>query len=222
MAEIASPVRWNLFATVLEDLLARRGRRLGQLDDQVGLHKETVRRLQRSLVAPTSFPMLSPNDLDAVMTAYTFSFDEKIRIRSAVLATAMEAKLMDRISPQRALEIATLILPLLEQELRERFEDDEDFMRVDEDDDESSDTILEQRCGLAIDACERGELALHLAATARDRLERGACLMQARAWFVLARDGIEALELTLRNEAWQFWHDRTTACLAHTDAILQL
>ena len=41
--------RWNLFARELEDILTTHNLSMGQLDDQVGIHREKVRRTQTIL-----------------------------------------------------------------------------------------------------------------------------------------------------------------------------
>jgi hypothetical protein len=50
---------WNVFARTLQDILTARGYGLGHLDDRAGIHPEKVRRLQRSLRVPKSFPVLN-------------------------------------------------------------------------------------------------------------------------------------------------------------------
>ena len=94
------PGGWNLFASVLQEILAAHGLGLGHLDDRANIHREKVRRLQRSLKVPKSFPVLNIDEMEQVITTCGLNRKEKIRLRAAVLATSIEETLMDRISPR--------------------------------------------------------------------------------------------------------------------------
>src|SRR6266849_4279276 len=109
---------WNLFARVLQETLAEHGYGLGHLDDRTDMHPEKVRRLQRSLKVPKSFPILNIYEMEQVTTAFRLNWQEKIRLRAALLATSIEETLMDRIHPDDALRAAEQILPIIEQALR--------------------------------------------------------------------------------------------------------
>src|SRR5437016_4855937 len=112
---------WNLFARMLQEILALHGFGLGHLDDnpEVHVHKEKVRRLQKSIRENIPrFPMLTPDELERVITAYRLNDSEQLRLRAAVLTTAIEITLMERINQYEALEAAEEILPILERVLR--------------------------------------------------------------------------------------------------------
>jgi site-specific recombinase XerD len=105
--------RWNIFARELEDILALRGLRLTHLDDRAFIHREKVRRLRQSLLRPRSFPVLNPTEMDNVIVTFQLNDNEVLRLRAALLATAIEEMLMDRISSEDALFLAEHLLPVL-------------------------------------------------------------------------------------------------------------
>ncbi len=113
MAQESSDIRWNVFARTLDDTLRRRGKAISRLDDDLGLAPSTVARLQHSLRDPAKIAVLNPDDLDAVIERYALSADEIARLRAAVLAAAIQQKLLDRISPKEAREAAEQALEAL-------------------------------------------------------------------------------------------------------------
>src|SRR6266852_8653657 len=108
---------WNLFARVLQQILAAHGCGLGHLDDRAGMHPEKVRRLQRSLRTPKSFPVLNISEMEQVIAVFRLDTREQVRLRAALLATSIEETLMDRINQDDALRAAEQILPIIEQAL---------------------------------------------------------------------------------------------------------
>src|SRR5262249_29247054 len=118
------PIRWNLFARELEDILAARGLRLGHLDDLKDawggplLHRGKVHRLQQSLKRPKWFSVLNPGELERVIQALQLTTEEQVRLQAAMLATAVEVLLVDRLDDMRdAVRAAEQLLPLLQQAL---------------------------------------------------------------------------------------------------------
>lgn len=114
MDEATNPPRWNIFARELADILAKRGLRLGHLNDRAGIHPQKVSRLQRSLREP-KFNMLSPEDLETIERTFDLTNEEVLRLRAAILATAIEVTLMNRISSLDAFMAAQQIFPTLLQ-----------------------------------------------------------------------------------------------------------
>jgi hypothetical protein len=118
-------IRWNIFARELELILARRKLRLGHLDnrkDELGplVHPEKVRRLQRSLYTPKILTTLNPDELQRVVRAFGLTPEEEARLHAALLATAVEMLLMDRVDAHTALlaadETFHTLLAALQQE----------------------------------------------------------------------------------------------------------
>lgn len=95
---------WNIFARELEAILATRGLRLSHLDDRgIVLHREKVRRLQQSLKSPRHLTTLNPDEIERLVVIMQLTEPEQKQLRAALLATAVEMILMDRIDPQTAL-----------------------------------------------------------------------------------------------------------------------
>lgn len=224
--------RWNLFVRELQDILKTPPRdiSLSQLRYQAEIHQVKVQRLLRSLEKPKSFPTLNREELQRVIARYQITPDEQIRLRAAILATAVEALLMDRLDNNLdALHAAEQLLPLLVTALHDHagepdgigtFRRGAGTMTLDDKDETATDRALEP----ALDAIDRATLALHLShnvAAAAERIERA---RQAHDSFKLALDELENLvadDATYReNEAWQIWRDE--AATGHRAASLRL
>jgi hypothetical protein len=107
------PIRWNIFARELENILHAHDLRLGQLDDRgIVLHPQKVWRLQQSLLSPTHFPTLNPEELDRLVTYLDLSQAEQNRLHAAIVATGVERTLIDRIHPDVALMAANDVFEL--------------------------------------------------------------------------------------------------------------
>ena len=201
---------WNLFARVLQEVLASHGLSLGHLDDRVKIHPEKVRRLQRSLVVPKSFPVLNIDEMEQVFLVLRLSRAEKTRLRAALLATAIEETLMDRINQYDALRAAEQIFPIIEQALHTYAHELVGIGAVKgqgtepTDDDEE----IEHELGGVLAAIDHATLALHLSRNADTQAER---IERARQ----ARDGFQSTQLLMTTidasikclEAWQVWYD---------------
>ena len=203
------PGGWNLFASVLQEILAAHGLGLGHLDDRANIHREKVRRLQRSLKIPKSFPVLNIDEMEQVITAFGLNRKEKIRLRAAVLATSIEETLMDRISPDDALKAAEQILGIIEQALQEHAHDlagigavkGGSIMM-------SEESEIDRKLGNALTAIDHATIALHLSRNANSQVERVECAQQARASFMAALAELDKAAPTLKaNDAWLVWHD---------------
>jgi hypothetical protein len=237
--------RYNLFAAVLQDMIAaspmndpsappRAARlddltRLGAVDDFRGiddrLHPETVRRLKRSLVVAGQFPVLSKADMRKVARTFQLSSEEQRRLRAALLATGIEAKLEPRIGIERALQAATSLLPIIEDGLKQ-LENDEasgiPYIRIkDAGDDMSDDTELERRIGSALTAIDHAMLALAMLERVESQIERADCARQARDNFVFALSKLETADESLRaTPAWAFWHRAASEGLSEAEKLL--
>ena len=203
------PGGWNLFASVLQEILAAHGLGLGHLDDRANIHREKVRRLQRSLKVPKSFPVLNIDEMEQVITTFGLNRKEKIRLRAAVLATSIEETLMDRISPDDALKAAEQILGIIEQALQEHAHDlagigavkGGSIMM-------SEESEIDRKLGNALTAIDHATIALHLSRNADSQVERVECAQQARASFMAALTELDkAAPMLKANDAWLVWHD---------------
>jgi hypothetical protein len=112
--------RWNIFARVLEDVLAAHGARIGQIDDRTSIHREKVARVQRSLDDPGRIHTLNPEELREVRIAFDLTGDEVLRLRAAMVAASIQKTLLDRISAEDARLAAEELYPSILDSLRRR------------------------------------------------------------------------------------------------------
>ncbi len=200
---------WNLFARVLQEILASHGLGLGHLDDRANIHREKVRRLKLSLKVPKSFPVLNIDEMEQVITAFQLNRTEKTRLRAAVLATSIEETLMDRIGPRDALKAAEQILGIIEQALHEHAHDlvgigvmkgGSSML--------SEESEIDRKLGNALTAIDHATIALHLSRNADSQVERIECAQQARASFTAALTELNKATPMLKiSDAWLVWHN---------------
>jgi hypothetical protein len=214
--------RWNLFARELEDLLRKRDRELNDLMSEGLLHSEKVRRLKQSLVYPR-FHLLSPEDLEQVITVFCLSGEEQLRLRAAILATAVEETLMNRIDPENALRAAEEIFPILLRALQKRLKQQRGLAATRRPmmEEPRSDDAME----LILERFDHAMLALHLSrqgSTLIEQMEQGT---MARDRFLAVLADLEALcasdPALENNEAWQLWHQETQKGLVAVSHVLQ-
>ena len=198
---------WNIFARVLQTILEKRGLGLGHLDDRgIGIHPQKVLRLKRSLTSPKRFPVLRPDEMEDVIRTFELSAEEQILLRAAVLATAIEEELMDRINNEDALNGAELLLPIIEDAIRKDL-----GLRVTirgnrgipQGDDESEHLLAE-----AVATIDHATLMLHLSCTAQTGASRIELARQAEAGFEssLARLNRADTEL-MTSESGSAWYE---------------
>lgn len=211
----ATSIRWNIFARELELILARRNLRLNHLysskDDQGPIvHPEKVRRLQRSLATPKSLATLNPDEMRRVTDAFVLAKGELACLRAALLATAVERLLLDRVEAHIALQAADeafqALLRAINQDpplpgmsgVRDPILADAYVMAAD------PPGPLTQ----AMDAIDRATLALHLSegeAPITERIDRAA---EAQMGYSRATELLEQpADTGVDNEAWAYWRD---------------
>lgn len=212
--------RWNIFARELEVILARRGLRLGHLNDRAYIHPEKVRRLQRSLHEP-KFHVLPPAELDDICRVFDLTREERIRLRAAVLSTAIEEMLMARINYDDALAAADQVLPILEQALSAH-DGEEDGMGAvkggsfDFDDAPADD--ISPLLDAALDEMDTALLLLHLGGEGQPA-RRLQYTTQARDAFASVLKRLDRLP-SHADSAWLFWHAEAHSGLAAADKQL--
>jgi hypothetical protein len=210
------PGGWNLFASVLQEILAAHGLGLGHLDDRASIHREKVRRLQLSLKVPKSFPVLNIDEMERVVTTFRLNRKEKTRLRAAILATSIEETLMDRINPDDALKAAEQILDIIEQALQEHAHDPAGIGAVKGGSIMmSEESEIDRKLGNALTAIDHATIALHLSRNADSQVERVECAQQARASFIVALAELDkAVPILKLSDAWLVWHDEAQNGLA--------
>jgi len=216
------PGGWNLFASVLQEILAAHGLGLGHLDDRANIHREKVRRLQLSLKIPKSFPVLNIDEMERVITTFQLNRKEKTRLRAAVLATSIEETLMDRINPHDALKAAEQILGIIEQALQEHAHDLAGIGAVKGGSSMTSEeSEIDRKLGDALTAIDHATIALHLSRNAESQVERVECAQQARVSFMAALAELDRAAPTLKgSDAWLVWHTEAQNGLAAAQSRL--
>ncbi len=237
--------KWNLFAVVLKQILAQHSATLEMLDDVPRLETPTptyeelmavkkqrvapeiVRRLKRSLEADNSFTTLGVRDIQKVVRNFGLSLDDERRLRAAVLATAVQQQLHGRIGPAAARAAAWEVLDIIEDALRDhdKREDDSGIgaakgkayggMTM-----TSLDTTLDRVLGATLEGIESAMLDLFLSETANSPAERERHARQAYEGFNAALATLERADASLKDDAWQAWHD--TAEQGKADAAKHL
>jgi hypothetical protein len=199
---------WNLFASVLQEILAAHGLGLGHLDDRAHIHREKVRRLQLSLKVPKSFPVLNIDEMEQVITVFQLNRNEKTRLRAAILATSIEETLMDRINPDDALKAAEQIFGIIEQALQEHLHDLVGIGAVKGGGTTmSEESEIDRKLGSALTAIDHATLALHLSRNADSQVERVERAQQAKDGFTSALAELDKAAPALKvNDAWLVWH----------------
>jgi hypothetical protein len=199
---------WNLFARVLQEILSEYGLGLGHLDDRTNIHPEKVRRLQRSLKIPKSFPVLNIDEMEQVITVFQLKRNEKTRLRAALLATSIEETLMDRINSEDALRAAEQILAIIEQALEEHMHDLVGIGAIKGGAIMSGESEIDRKLGSALASIDHATLALHLSRNTDAQVERVERAYQARDGFTSAIVELDKAAPSLKaNDAWQVWHD---------------
>jgi hypothetical protein len=214
--------KWNIFARELESILQSHGYRLGHLNDRSQIHPEKVRRLQRSLQEPR-FNLLSPDELEHVSDVFGFTADERLRLRAALLATAVEDMLMNRIEATAALVASDQVFDILLDALQSYGEDEAGLGAV------KGEPILESSLSLmsqdAFDEAtadvDRAYLTLHLALVDEPAM-RNRTIALARTEFAYALTTLQLLNAsTIPMDAWTFWRNEAQRGLTLAEAILQ-
>lgn len=111
---------WNLFARELMAILAAHHIPLAALDQYISVLPEKVRRLFLSLSLPNNFPVLSYDEIDQLVQVCNLTETEYIRLRAALVVTAIEKLLIVRLQPEDALQVADIAFPVIVQALLRR------------------------------------------------------------------------------------------------------
>ncbi len=216
--------RWNLFARELEDILADHQYTIGQLDDWgVGIHREKVRRLKQSLLMPKNFPVLNTEEMEAISEKLQLSDAEIMRLRAAILATSIERILMDRISPHDALVAAEQMLPLISKAMQEQINSITGMGAIRREDTISSDydendLALES----AVEAIDKGTMALHLSYSVSSHTERIERAQEARHHFEGAQAELDEVDDDIRAlTSWKYCHNEAHNRLVEVNERLE-
>lgn len=204
-----SQKHWNIFALELKKLLNRHGMELSQLDDRMGIHRETVRRLQRSLNIPPALPVLNGEETQHIIDFLQLDDAEATQIRAAALATAIQRMLCDRIHPDDARLAAEQILPIIHDSIIKHAgrtglgnlrSGDIDLVE-----NADIDVLIE----LALDALDRGTEMLELSHENLSHSDAIKKTLQAYRCFQEAVDELQTVERSIRQlPSWKNWYNR--------------
>jgi hypothetical protein len=198
---------WNLFARELQAILEARHFTLWSLASRTRIHREVVRRLVRSLAVAKSFTTLNPEQVQQVTTAFALTDDERLRLTAAVLATAVEAVLMDRIARDVALHASERVFEVLLDAMRRDAASGGILISVERRDNTTSDTFnLDIVLGDALMELERAHLALHISYLSAANDEGLQSARQAEQGYLAALQTLSraAPEVKSREE-WHVW-----------------
>ena len=220
----AHPQRWNIFARELEDVLSTRGLRLTHLDDRkVVYHREKVRRLQNSLLSPKHLTTLNPNEMERLITIMQLTDIEQKRLLAALLATAVEMTLMDRIKPDVALMAADDVFAILFAAMKAQ----PDLVVTTSikagvmlDNNELTDDV---HFSQALDLLDRATLALHASKQAKALQTQETHAREALTTFTRA---IELLKLSHspepESQVWLDWYNEALEGRNMAETLLQI
>jgi hypothetical protein len=185
---------WNLFARELETVLAAHHQSLQELDPQLGIPPEKARRLQHSLLTPGSLPVLTPEEFEDLEMGLSLGIGEWTHLQAALLATAVERMLVYRVGEEQALRAATLLLPLLDSALHERWALEERLGASRGPTWEALEDAGEDLVWESIwEMLDAGTLALHLACSVSSYRERVKALKEARGDFQEVQERLHGL-----------------------------
>jgi hypothetical protein len=202
-----SQKRWNLFAHELKRILATRQLDLGQLPDLIGVDAEKIARLQRSLYEPRLFPLLDEDEMRLLAHQLQLSDEEITDLHAALLATAVNRMLIDRIQQDDALLATEQIFPIILGSLQARLRNSLDTTRGDSSSIE--DTGPDEIFSTAQEATEDGALALQLSRRVSSHRERLTYARQALTHFHEALKELDDVDDELRQlRSWNYWRNR--------------
>jgi hypothetical protein len=217
--------RWNLFARELEDILTARNLKLGLLDDRVDIHREKVRRLQQSLLTPKRFPVLNPEEIDLLVQAFHLSEEEWVRLRAAMLATAIERILMERIDRDNALLASEQIYTILRDGLQAQLGEESGMGLIrggegDSLEETEEDMALTEACSALDDANMALQLSYHVISH-RERIQK---TKEAQTHFTEALAELDRLDTAWKSlQNWKVLYDEVQSGLASaTDRLEDL
>jgi hypothetical protein len=209
MNQNTSDKRWNIFVRELEDILATRQLRLTHLDDRASIHREKVRRLARSLTSNKSFPVLNPDEMERTIKAFGLNKLEIVRLRAALLVTAIEQMLMDRINEDDALVASEEIFPMILATMQKYSFSTSKISTIrndDVDENQTEETEIDLALEPALEAFDRATIALHMS-TVNAQTERIKYAREALAGFKMALAELDDVEnivgSTISYQTWR-------------------
>ena len=203
------PSGWNIFARELEKILDVRRLQFKHLDTHgIVDHREKVRRLKQSLTSPKHLTTLNPNEMERLITKMQLTALEQVGLIAALLATAVEMTLMDRVESDVALTAANDVFVILFAAMKDQ--PDMGMTKhvkggpmVDDDDTFGDALFLE-----ALDLIDRATLSLHASKNATTPQARTTHAHEALAAFTRTLDLLhQSGSPEPESEGWQGWYN---------------
>jgi hypothetical protein len=215
--------RWNIFASTLEDILCEKGFSLGYLDDRAGIYREKVARLQRSLREP-KFHTLTPEELERVYVVFQFTSDEQRLMHAAILATAIEEMLADRINCEDALLAAKQLLPIMFHILKDH-EGSEHGIAATKGanmmDETQNDFEYDHSFEIAVDLYDSAILYLHFSRSAPRLATKIEHVRRSRDLLIESLTYLnQSRAETQKRTEWQHWHNEIYLALSNAQERL--
>lgn len=220
----SSSSHWNIFVRELEAILRRRGLRLSHLDDRgIVLHREKVRRLQQSLKSPRHLTTLNPDEIERLTHQMQLTELEQKQLRAALLATAVEMILMDRIDPQTALMASDDVFHILFAAMKAR----PDMVMttgvkagtMNEDLDTHGDELFIQ----ALDLVDRAILSIHVSQHAASPQAQ---VIHAREAFDIFTRSLTLLQEcqspSAESDDWRYWYNEAVGGQKLAEALMRV
>jgi hypothetical protein len=211
----------NLFARELVQILAAHGLKLEQLADLVDIQPISIQRLQKSLSDPAFAPILSPDELELLVSALLITGTEQRRLKAALLATAIQRLLKSQLGLSSARQIVGQIYPLL---LDTSMKVDLEFLGAEErgDHDASEDVEADMAWSAIWEAMDAADLALQLSNGLVSYSEQRRKVQEARSHLEEALAELEGLNKAIRSlPIWRTSHQRASKELKAVDSRLK-
>jgi hypothetical protein len=216
-------IRWNIFARELEDVLATRRLRLSHLDDRgIVQHREKVRRLQLSLKSPKHLTTLNPDEMERLITVMQLTDIEQKRLLAALLATAVERTLMDRVDPQIALmaadEVFNILFTVMKAQPDMIVTTGVKASAMTDEQDTFGDALFRE----ALDQIDRATLSLHISRHATSLPAQNMYAHEAFAAFIHSLELLQRSQLPrAESEEWRCWYDEAFHGRTMAQALMQ-
>lgn len=211
----------NPFARELVRILATYGLQLEQLADLMDIQPATLQRLRRSLHDPTFSPVLSPDEMELLVTTLLMSSEDQGCLKAALLATALKRLLKDQLGLAYARQITEQLYPLLldaslQADLGTLGEEERE-----QDHDASEDVEADITWAIIWEAMDAADLALQLSRGLTSYAEQVRKIREALSRLEEALAELEGLDKAIKSlPIWRTWHQR--ASKGHKAAIKSL
>ena len=198
---------WSVYALTLQRILNTYRMGLGHLDDRVGIHREKVRRLIRSLHTPDSLPVLNPDEAQLLFETIHIRQEDRWHLHAALLATAIQRLLSQRIELEDARLAAEQMLPIIHDAVI-KHKNTRGLGNVRGDIDPLEDNEFDLMFALPLEMIDQGNEALYLSRDATSHTERVRRTRFARGCFEEAAAELVNFSRNIRLlPDWQHRHD---------------